>query len=54
MVVLGTPAEEGGGGKIIMIDKGCFKELDFCMMVHPFPDNDAYPIFLARVKVSVR
>lgn len=33
--VYGTPAEEGGGGKVEMIDAGAFQDLDFAMMVHP-------------------
>lgn len=33
--VYGTPAEEGGGGKIEMLDAGAFRDLDFAMMVHP-------------------
>lgn len=39
IVLLGTPAEEGGGGKIKMIDAGCFQGLDAAMMFHPF-DRD--------------
>ncbi|WP_420098422.1 M20 family metallopeptidase [Corynebacterium sp.] len=35
--VFGTPAEEGGGGKIEMLDRGAFDGLDFAMMVHPAP-----------------
>jgi amidohydrolase len=33
--VLGTPAEEGGGGKVIMINQGIFRGVDAAMMVHP-------------------
>lgn len=33
--ILGTPAEEGGGGKIFMIERGAFDDLDAAMMVHP-------------------
>ncbi|MEK7353208.1 MAG: amidohydrolase [Chloroflexota bacterium] len=33
--VIGTPGEEGWGGKVIMADKGAFKELDIAMLVHP-------------------
>lgn len=33
--VYGTPAEEGGGGKVEMIDEGAFADLNFAMMVHP-------------------
>lgn len=35
VVVLGTPAEEGGGGKICMAREGAFDEIDAAMMVHP-------------------
>ncbi|MET0780450.1 MAG: amidohydrolase, partial [Microbacterium sp.] len=35
--VYGTPAEEGGGGKIEMMDAGAFGDLDLAMMVHPAP-----------------
>ena len=39
LVFLGTPAEEGGGGKIKMIDQGVFDGIDAAMMFHPF-DRD--------------
>ena len=39
VVFLGTPAEEGGGGKIKMIEAGCFEGLAAAMMFHPF-DRD--------------
>ncbi|MCU1492058.1 MAG: amidohydrolase [Acidimicrobiaceae bacterium] len=35
--VLGTPAEEGGGGKITMLEAGAFDGLHGAMMVHPWP-----------------
>lgn len=35
VVVLGTPAEEGGGGKIRMLRAGAFDELDAALMLHP-------------------
>src|ERR671932_1912450 len=35
LVVLGTPAEEGGGGKILMADEGVFEGVDAALMVHP-------------------
>lgn len=37
--ILGTPAEEGGGGKVYMIDRGAFDGLEAAMMVHP-ADNE--------------
>ena len=39
--VLGTPAEESGGGKILMLDGGAFDGLHLAMMVHPAPDESA-------------
>jgi amidohydrolase len=41
--LLGTPAEEGGGGKLKLIDAGAYKGVDACLMVHPVTlgHNDA-------------
>ena len=33
--ILGTPAEEGGGGKVFMADRGAFDNVDAAMMIHP-------------------
>jgi amidohydrolase len=33
--VIGSPAEEGGGGKVIQADAGVFNGLDAAMMMHP-------------------
>lgn len=35
LIFLGTPAEEGGGGKIYMINAGLFEDIDAAMMFHP-------------------
>lgn len=35
--VYGTPAEEGGGGKIELIEAGAFRDLALALMVHPAP-----------------
>jgi amidohydrolase len=35
--VMGTPAEEGGGGKILMLEGGAFAGVNAAMMVHPAP-----------------
>ncbi len=37
--LIGTPAEEGGGGKILLAAAGIFSGLDAAMMFHPF-DRD--------------
>jgi amidohydrolase len=34
--VIGTPAEEGGGGKVKLIKAGVFKDVDCAMMIHGF------------------
>jgi amidohydrolase len=36
IVLLGTPGEEGGGGKVILIENGAFADIDAAMMFHPF------------------
>lgn len=33
-LVLGTPAEEGGGGKIKMMEQGAFDDVDAALMIH--------------------
>jgi aminobenzoyl-glutamate utilization protein B len=38
----GTPAEEGGGGKIYMIQAGAFNGLDFCFDWHPAQETKAH------------
>lgn len=35
LLVIGTPAEEGGGGKVELIEAGIFDDVDLAMMVHP-------------------
>src|SRR5258706_12760922 len=37
IVLLGTPAEEDGNGKIILIERGAYKGMDVCLMCHPGP-----------------
>lgn len=33
--LIGTPAEERGGGKVIMVERGVFDGVDAAMMIHP-------------------
>ncbi|MEI5527935.1 amidohydrolase [Streptomyces brasiliscabiei] len=33
--VIGTPGEEGGGGKILMLERGVFRDVDAALMFHP-------------------
>lgn len=43
-LLLGTPAEEGGGGKLKLMAAGAYKDVSACLMTHPFsyPGNVAY------------
>ena len=47
VTVLGTPAEEQGGGKVDLILAGALEGVDAAMMVHPSPYDDHAPISLA-------
>jgi amidohydrolase len=35
VVIVGSPAEEGGGGKVRLLDGGAFEAVDAALMVHP-------------------
>jgi amidohydrolase len=48
--VIGTPAEEGGGGKVIMVEAGIFDGVDAAMMIHP----SYYNVTRRRSKTSHR
>lgn len=37
VVLLGTPAEEGGSGKLVLLDKGAYEGMAACLMCHPAP-----------------
>ena len=54
--LLGTPAEEKGGGKELMAREGAFKNTDMAMMIHPAGVNlSTMPsICIAEVKVVYR
>ncbi len=58
VVVLGTPAEEGGGGKVRMAREGAFAEIDAAMMVHPasldLPAMDVLAISAVEVEYRGR
>ncbi|GAB3383028.1 M20 family metallopeptidase [Amycolatopsis echigonensis] len=52
--VYGTPAEEGGGGKIELLERGAFAGVDLAMMVHPAPVDvaEARPFAVSHSKVA--
>lgn len=39
VTLLGTPSEEGGGGKIDLIKAGYFEDAHAAMMIHPWPSE---------------
>jgi amidohydrolase len=53
VLVLGSPAEEGGGGKILLIERGAFEGVDAAMMAHPTSRDSAYMHVLAVDHINV-
>jgi len=51
--VIGTPAEELYGGKIMMADRGAFQDLDAAMIVHPGTSDIATTQALANQKLEI-
>ncbi len=51
--VIGTPAEEGGGGKAIMVEAGVFDSVDAAMMVHPSSKNLTRRTSLTSYKIQI-
>ncbi len=51
--VIGTPAEEGGGGKIKLIQGGVFKDVDCAMMIHGFDRTLLHQDLLGIVRVTL-
>ena len=42
-VIIGTPAEEGGGGKIRLLEAGVFDSVDATLSSHPFSNRTLVP-----------
>ncbi len=53
LVIYGTPAEEGGGGKIIMLKEGYLKDIDIALMMHGGPATQTDKKSLAATSVKV-
>lgn len=53
LTVYGTPAEEGGGGKIKMLAEGYLKELDVALMMHGGPATQVDVKSLAASSIKV-
>lgn len=53
VVLLGTPAEEAGGGKVLMLDAGVFDDIAATVMLHPGPFDIAAARSLAMVDARI-
>ena len=48
VMVIGTPAEEGGGGKIRLLEAGVFEGVDATLSSHPFSNRTIIPAAAPR------
>lgn len=53
VMVVGTPAEEGLGGKAIMVERGGFRDVDAALMIHPATRDVVDVPWLAMVGLDV-
>jgi amidohydrolase len=53
VVLLGTPAEESGGGKVLLLNAGAFDDIVATVMLHPGPVDIAAARSLALSQVAV-
>jgi amidohydrolase len=53
LAVVGTPAEEGGGGKVWLAEAGVFDEMDAAMMFHPGLLNIPGKDMLGRIRFKM-
>ena len=51
--VIGTPAEETLGGKVILVEEGCFDDVDVALMVHPSHEDRVLSDSLACASFEV-
>jgi amidohydrolase len=53
VLVLGTPAEEGGAGKVKLMEAGVFRNVDAAMMIHPRCGTQVWRPTLGLMKAKV-
>jgi amidohydrolase len=53
VTLVGTPAEEGGGGKETLAQAGVFDDVDAVIMLHPFSHDVAMHPFLGRRQIEM-
>ncbi|XP_068608245.1 peptidase M20 domain-containing protein 2-like [Brachionichthys hirsutus] len=54
ITVLGTPAEERGGGKVDLMKAGAFDDIDLVFMAHPTQEDSPFQPFIAIQSVTVK
>jgi amidohydrolase len=52
VLVIGTPAEEGGGGKVKLVKAGVFRDVDAAMMIHGWDKWIGHQDLLGIVRVG--
>ncbi|MFF1478112.1 amidohydrolase [Streptomyces sp. NPDC058301] len=53
VLVVGTPAEEGGGGKVVEVDAGVFDEVDAALMFHPGVHDWTWAPLTAQTQIRI-
>lgn len=53
VVLIGTPAEEAGGGKVLLLNAGTFDDIAASVMLHPGPADIAAARSLALSEVAI-
>ena len=53
VLAVGTPAEEGGGGKVLELDAGVFTGVDAALMFHPGVHSWSWAPLTARTELTV-
>src|SRR5690625_5030443 len=53
LTIIGSPGEEGGAGKVPMIEAGVLDDIDAAIMIHPYGQDAVASASLARVALEV-
>jgi amidohydrolase len=53
VTAIGTPAEEGGAGKQLLMDAGVFEGVHAALMIHPGPNDQLLPEVLAAQSLDI-
>lgn len=53
VVVVGSPGEEGGGGKVRLLEAGVLDNVDVALMIHPAGADEVYRPNLGRLSLEI-